>query len=392
VTQILAWGSSYYLLAVLAEPIERDTDWPTPWVIGGLSAGLVVAGLVSPRVGDAIRRYGGRPILAFSAICLALGLAGVAAAPTLAAYVAAWLVIGVGMGAGLYDAAFATLGRIYGQDARSAITALTLFGGFASTASWPLSAMLVAAAGWRATCLAYAAIHILILLPLYLFALPKEPVRQIVLTPRVAGELHAQDPPRRLPSAEFNLVVAAVVITSMISATLSVHLLTVLQAHGLALSSAVALASLVGPAQVGARVIEGILNRGRHPVWTKFAATFFMSVGIGLLWLNLPIIAVALLFYGAGIGIDSIARGTLPLAVFGEDEYPSIIGRIAMPSLFLQAAAPFIGAILIERIGATGALAILFASSITALTIVVALIHALRLPAAARVRGGGRVP
>src|SRR5437763_6820278 len=149
VTQILAWGSSYYLPAVLAKPVAADTRWPLPWVVGGLSLGLLVAGLVSPRVGRAVERTGGRPVLALSSALLAVGLAGIGLAPSLPAYLAAWAVVGLGMGAGLYDAAFATLGRLYGREARGAITKLTLLGGFASTVCWPLSAFLVGALGWR---------------------------------------------------------------------------------------------------------------------------------------------------------------------------------------------------------------------------------------------------
>ena len=111
-TQIMAWGSSYYLPAVLADPIVRDTDWPRTWVVGGLSLGLLVAAFISPRVGAAIERHGGRGVLALSATAIGIGQVGFSAiAPNLVTYIAAWLVIGVGMGAGLYDAAFATLGK-----------------------------------------------------------------------------------------------------------------------------------------------------------------------------------------------------------------------------------------------------------------------------------------
>ena len=173
VTQILAWGSSYYLPAVLAKPIASETGWPLSWVVGGLSLGLLVAALISPRVGASIERYGGRPVLALSAVALGIGQAGLALAPTLAAYIGAWLVIGVGMGAGLYDAAFGTLGGLYGRDARSAITTLTLFGGFASTVCWPLSAFMVAELGWRGACLVYAVIQLGLALPLYLLVIPR---------------------------------------------------------------------------------------------------------------------------------------------------------------------------------------------------------------------------
>ena len=160
IIQILAWGSSYYLPAVLAGPIATDTGWPLPWIVGSLSAGLLVAGLISPRVGRLIGEHGGRPVLAGAALLIALGLVLLGIAPSLPVFVVGWLVLGAGMGAGLYDAAFATLGRQFGAAARPAITNLTLWGGFASTVCWPFSAWLVSQAGWRGACFTYAAIHV----------------------------------------------------------------------------------------------------------------------------------------------------------------------------------------------------------------------------------------
>src|SRR4051794_33688464 len=156
VTQILAWGSTFYLPAVLASPIATETGWPLTWVVGGLSLGLLLAGLISPYVGLMIERHGGRPVLMASAVLFAVGQLGLGLAHSVTTYVAAWLVIGVGMGTGLFDAAFGTLGRLYGRDARLAITTLTLFGGLASTVCWPLSAFLVGKLGWRGTCFAYS--------------------------------------------------------------------------------------------------------------------------------------------------------------------------------------------------------------------------------------------
>jgi hypothetical protein len=315
---------------------------------------------------------------------MALGLTGLACAPNLSVYIISWLVLGIGMGAGLYDAAFATLGRLYGQRARMAIATLTLFGGFASTVCWPLSAMLVSEFGWRETCLVYAGIHVFVLLPLYVFALPKEPRRDLKGdTPGNIGEGIATRSP--LPARSrplFVLMALVITVNSMISALISVHLLTILQARDIALAAAVALGAIVGPAQVGARAIEMAIGRFHHPIWTKFASVVFVATGVGLLWIGFPIVAAALVFYGAGIGIESIARGTLPLAVFGEERYPSLMGRIAMPSLIMQAASPSLGAVLIDGFGADGALAALFAVALLNVLFVAVLFVLLRKRAA----------
>ena len=317
--QILAWGSSYYLLAVLARPIAGSTGWPLAWVVSGLSLGLLTAGLVSPRIGDSIERHGGRPVLAASAALLALGLLGLALAPSLLIYIGSWLVLGVGMGAGLYDAAFATLGRLYGQRAPTAIATLTLFGGFASTVCWPLSAVLVSEFGWRGACLIYAGIHLAVVLPLYMFALPREPRRDAATWAPRDGQMHKGRGKGPVPAGSmpvFMLLAATITVSSMISTVVSVHLLSILRARDIALAAAVALGAVVGPCQVGARAIEMLISRYHHPIWTMVASTIFVAVGVGALWGGLPIISAALVFYGAGIGIEFDRAGhTAPGAV-----------------------------------------------------------------------------
>jgi len=372
VAQILAWGSSYYLLAVLAKPIGIETGWPAAWIVGGLSLGLLVAGVASPRVGDTIQRLGGRTVLMASAVFLAVGLIGLALSPSLPFYVAAWLVLGVGMGAGLYDAAFGTLGRLFGQRARTAITTLTLFGGFASTVCWPLSALMVSEFGWRTACLIYAGIHLFVLLPLYAFMLPKEPKREN-RQPVVGSDTGRNDGVTANSRLVFWTVALAITISSMISTLFSVHLIAILQSRAVTLVEAVALGAIVGPSQVGARGIEMLISRFHHPIWTKLGSVLLVATGVGLLWSGLSILPLALVFYGAGIGIESIARGTLPLAIFGEHRYPAIMGRIAMPSLIGQAAAPSLGSMLIGALGVHGALAAIFALSTVNVAIVIIL-------------------
>lgn len=379
ITQILAWGSTYYLPAVIAQSISMQTGWPFEWVVGGLSLGLLAAGLVSPYVGRAIERSGGRNVLAFSACSMCGGLFTLALAPNLTLYVMGWLIIGFGMGAGLYDAAFATLGKLYGRSGRSAITALTLFGGFASTVCWPISALLLVEVGWRGTCAVYAVIHLLLVLPLYLLVLPRGTplhVEPPALSPR-AGE------PKRNEVRLTILLAVTLTLAATISSLLSVHLLNILQAAGMTLAAAVALGALVGPSQVAARAAEMAVARFHHPIWTKIASVSFVAIGLCALYAGLPIIPVALVFYGAGIGLESIARGTLPLALFGSVGYATLMGRLAMPSLLAQAAAPSIGALLLSRFGADAAIGVLSGIALlnVALTGCLVWVTAVRRPA-----------
>jgi hypothetical protein len=283
------------------------------------------------------------------------------------------------MGAGLYDAAFATLGRLFGRRAHTGIAALTLFGGFASTICWPISALTVSTFGWRTACLIYAGVQLFVSLPLYLLCLPKEPRRE----PSAAEPRGNGDHGGKRPVGErlvFLLMALVITITSVITTLLSVHLLTLLQARGVMLVAAVALGAIVGPAQVGARVIEMLISRFHHPIWALLASAVFVAAGVGLLWAGAPIIAGAIAVYGAGAGIWSIARGTLPLAVFGERRFPSIMGRIAAPSLILQAATPSFGAALIEHLGATGALGVLLVLALVNALLAICLLNLLLKP------------
>lgn len=350
VVQILAWGSSYYLPAVLAAPIAADTGWPLSWIVGALSVGLLTAGAVAPYVGRLIGQTGGRPVLAAAAILIASGQLILGLSPNLPIFALGWVVLGAGMAAGLYDAAFSTLGRLYGGSARSAITVLTLWGGFASTVCWPLSAYLVEQFGWRATCFVYAAIQLLISLPLVLTILPRVPPELPTPTTGTFGVASSLLPAER---RAFLLLSGIVVIGGAIGAIVGVHLLTLLQAQGIGLAAAVALGALVGPAQVGGRVIEMAGGGRHHPLWTMSAALGLMACGMALMALGLGTVGIAIILYGAGNGVFSIAKGTLPLALFGPHRYAPLIGRLARPSLVAQAVAPTAGALLLDRAGST---------------------------------------
>jgi predicted MFS family arabinose efflux permease len=359
VTQILAWGSTFYLLAVLAPAIVRDTGWSYDGVISGVSVGMLVAGIVSPRLGRLIGERGGRSVLALGAVLIAGGLALLGTAQNFAWYLAAWVFIGGGMGAGLYDAAFSTLGSIYGNDSRSAITSVTLFGGFASTVCWPITAFVAEHFGWRGACFFYAAVHAGVALPIYLLALP----RHSFLSPSTEGGTAGARGVRLSPRESwlFALLAAVVTIAAAILSLMGNLVLQLLQARGMELAAAVAVGALIGPSAVAARVVESFAGHQYHPIWTMIASAVLVAIGILLFLFRFPFAGVAIVLYAAGNGIGSIARGTLPLALFGPNRYPVLMGRLGFPIMMAMAASPFAGAIAFQAGGADWTLGLLAA-------------------------------
>lgn len=352
IVQIFAWGSTFYLLAVLSAPIRQDMGWSAGTVTAGVSVGLLASGLSARRVGALIHSEGGRRVLAAGVALIAAGLVVLGLARSVPVYFAAWAIMGFGMAACLYDAAFSTLGRIYGREARGAITALTLWGGFASTVCWPVSAFLVEHVGWRYTCFSYAVLHLAVTLPLCWFALP----RGVRSTGAGGVAQTAADPAGRGDaSLRFWCIALAGMALAVLASILSVHLITILTAQGYAFAAAVGLGTLIGPAQVGARILEMLGRERHHPIWTMLAATTLVLCGFLGLFLDMPASA-ALVAFGAGNGLWSIVRGALPLAVFGPHDYSRIMGRLATPMLLAGAVAPILGALLIESYGPQGTL------------------------------------
>lgn len=359
--QILVWGSSYYLPTVLAKPVSDDTGWPMTWVVGALSAGLLISGLVSPRVGHLVERHGGRPVLAASAVLLAIGLLIQGLAPHIAVFVLAWLVIGFAMGAGLYDPAFSTLTRLYGEHARSAITSLTLWGGFASTVCWPLTAFLVEQVGWRGASLAYVGIMLLIVLPMYWFGLPREALH----VPRAKAPAAPISAKAKRENRFFLLILAAnFTIASVVMTIVAVHLIAMMQDRGFSLATAVSLGMLIGPAQVGARVLEAAFGRKVHPIWSLLVCSVAVAIGLATLLGSAELVALGLILYGGGNGLRSIARGTVPLAMFGREGYAVLMGWLALPVLVAQAFSPTVGDLMIQALGTTGTIAVLAGLSV----------------------------
>lgn len=359
VAQILAWGTSFYFPAVFATAIVADTGWSLGLVVSGTSIGLLVAGLISPQVGRIIDRHGGRPVLFASSSFYAAGLIGVGLAPNLPIYLIAWALIGIGMGTGLYDAVFAALGRLYSSEARGPITNLTLFGGFASTICWPLSAFMIDHVGWRTACLIYAGLHLVVALPLQMSVVRKAPAS---VTQKSAddSEGRAVEPARIAnETVIFALLAVVLSVSAGIGSIVIVNFMIFLQARGVDYAVAVSLGTLFGPAQVGARVVERLFGNRYHPIWTMIASCALMAIGLMLLLGHFPILLVIILLYGAGYGISWIGRGTLPLALFGPVRFPRLMGKLAFPSLIVQAAAPSADAWLIEASGPNATIGLL---------------------------------
>jgi predicted MFS family arabinose efflux permease len=352
--QTLAWASTYYLPAMLATPMARDLGVSVPTVFAAFSVALIVSALLGPSSGRAIDRWGGRPVLLGTNLVFAAGLGMLAIAQGTVGLFAAWVVIGVGMGSGLYEAAFAALVRLYGHGARNAITGITLFAGFASTIGWPLSTVFEAQFGWRGACLAWAALHLVLGLPLNAL-LPKV----VAPGPAQTGSAGSEPPAEPLPDAAGRTAFVLAFVfaaTWFISTAMAAHLPRLLQAGGASLAAAVAMGALVGPAQVAGRLLEfGVLRRV-HPLLSARLAAFMHPLGAAAFMLvGGPAAAFLAVLHGAGNGILTIAKGTLPLVLFGASGYGQRQGLLMVPARIAQALAPWLFGVLLDRWG-SGAL------------------------------------
>ncbi len=345
VTQTLAWASSYYLPAILADPIGASLGVPRSWIFAAFSMALLIAAFAGPAVGRVIDRYGGRGVLALSNIVLAGGLIALAAASGVVWLFAAWAVLGIGMALGLYDAGFAALTALYGRDARGPITGITLFAGFASTVSWPVSTLLNGTVGWRETILAWAALNLLVGLPLNRLVLPV-PVRP-------APQTHRAEPSTGWkPYKEMLLLAFVFAAAWFVTGAMASQLPELLERAGATPIQAVAAAALVGPAQVAARLSEFLLLRRIHPLVSARIATLLHPLGAAVFAVvGAPAAALFVVFYGAGNGLLTIARGTVPLAVFGPQGYGERTGLLGAPARAAQAFAPLLFGLLLDAMG-----------------------------------------
>jgi MFS family permease len=333
VTQLLAWATTYYTPAVVTANAAASMRASPTALLGGFSWALLITGFASPRVGRRIDRVGGRGVLALGNGIMAAGMAVLAAWPRLPGWYVGWTICGVGMAAGLYDASFATIGRLLGAAARPAIVGVTLFGGFASSLGWPMGVGLVRLLDWRATVIVYALILAGVNLPLILAFVPRAPAQAL------AAETSVRDGGPARGSVAFLLLAAFFSLRAAISSVVSVHALVLFRGLGLAASAAVGVAALIGPMQVAGRVLEVAFGRRLNPLVTSWLGAALLPAGVAALLAGGPVGGFAVA-YGISNGVLTISRGTLPLHLFGARGYATRIGRLALPVMLAQAVAP----------------------------------------------------
>jgi MFS family permease len=343
-TQTLAWASSYYLPAVMADPISESLHLSRSWFFGIFSAALLLSGLLGPLAGRMIDRHGGRDVLACTNLVFAAGLAVLSMASGIVGLSIAWTAIGIGMGFGLYEAAFATVAGLYGREARNAITGITLFAGFASTVGWPASALFIDAFGWRGACLVWASLHLALGLPLNRLLIAKA-------SRSTVEPAHAE---AEAPALPWTMILLAFVFAScwFVSAAMASHMPRLLEAVGATHAAAIGAAALIGPAQVGARLIEfSILRRASPLVSARLAAVLHPIGAVCLVFFGPPAAVLFSLLHGGGNGLLTIARGTLPLALFGAGGYGLRTGLLSAPARILQGGAPLLFSLVLDRGG-----------------------------------------
>ncbi len=366
VTQIIAWGTLFYPPVLTLPAIAAERGWSLTFTMGGFSFGLLAGGLVAPFVGSAIDRYGGHAVLPVGSLIGAAGLLALVHADHPAAYFAVWAVLGIALAASLYDPAFATLGRIFGASARRQITLLTFFGGFASTVSWPVTYFLMENSGWRGAYTVYALVLAFFCAPVLAFTLPREKAKFGKLAD---GTKAPRTKHIKAAGFAFFVVIASFAAYAFVPSALSAHMLSIFEKLGLDKGTAVIMGSLFGPAQVSARLCEFIFARNLHPLNIARFAVALLIVAfsmLALLGVSTPVAFAFAVMFGITNGLITLARGSVPLALFGAKGYGSIIGRIAGPSLILQAAAPLIVALVIERFSPAAGLGVIAAVVVVA--------------------------
>ena len=366
-TQITAWGTSYYCLGVLAKPIVAETGWAVSTVFLGFSIALLVMGFISAWVGRLIDRVGARWVMSIGTVIISAGLLGLSQVVDQIGYFAAWAVLGVGMRCALYDAAFAALVQVVPTRGRKAISYLTLYGAYASTIFWVIGHYLNEAYGWRGTLVIFAAINLAICLPLNWIGLSRREPETATETAAAATSPDGPVLEGRLRTVGIALFALIMSLNGFVFGVVSLQLVPLLESAGLAAAAAVSAAALKGHGQFAGRLVEIFFGRNLKAMTVARIAIGILPASLLLLMLaqgSLVQLVVFTLLLGASQGVITIVRGALPLALFGAKGYGAVLGLIATPILFVNAFSPTVFALIVDQIGWQSSIYALLASSI----------------------------
>jgi MFS family permease len=363
------WAAMYYLFPALLLVWERDLGWSKTELSGAFTLALAVSAVLAPGVGRIIDRGFGSRIFTGSAILGSLLLVLLSMVTQLWQFYAVWIVIGMAMSGGLYEACFAILTKVMGTQAKRAITMVTLIAGFAGTLAFPGTHALVGIFGWRLTVLTFAAAMILIATPLIGFGCRFS--QRLGETHTVIAGYEAPETLGVFRSARFWLLAVAYTAIALDHGVLLTHLLPLLNDRGIQSQAAVLAASMLGPMQVAGRL--AMIAVGNRVSTLGIAIVAYISMAIAALSLlgsgTVPVfLAIFILLQGAGFGVMSIMRPVMTAELFGRKNFGLISGSLAVPYLGAAAAAPTIAA-LIYWVGGYD-LVILFAGGASGLGLV----------------------
>ena len=339
IAQIISWGSLYYAFSFLITPLMEASGADKTTVFAAFSLGLLVSGLLSAPVGALIDRRGGRGVMTAGSLAGAILLAVLSRVESIVALYAVWAGLGAVMAATLYDPAFAVITRLFSTNYRRAITALTLFGGFASTVFWPLTQFLIAEIGWRQALLVLAALNLAVCVPVHWWVLSPSslgPRRR----PIVASGPGAFRTALRTPL--FYLLTIAFTGNALVFSATQVHLMSMLQAKYLSAASAALVGAMVGPMQVMGRVLELAFASRLSASAIGIIAMAFLPLSLwilGMAGVEWPMLVAFAVIYGTGNGVMTIVRGAIPAELFGRESYGAVNGAMAAPVTTMAAPA-----------------------------------------------------
>ena len=342
--QLINWGISFYMPGTLALAISADRGWSSPQIYLGLTLAMLVMAAVSPFVARLLARFGGQKVVMSGTLLIAASCAGMAYTQTLSGWYCAWLVTGIGMRLSLYDALFAALVNLYGQQARRTISRVTLAGGLASAIFWPLGDGLLQVMSWQEALHVYALFGLLS--ATLILSLPHQ---RLTVTAKTTAPLQSNE------QRNGWLYAAFIALITFVSNGTSTHLPEFITHFGLP----VAIGMLWGIGQTAARSLEVLAGARLTPfkltLFTALAMPLCFLVGLSssqFVWCA----AGFVLGYGAINGLVTIVKATLPLELFSTESYARRTGMLLIPGQLMAAASPFAYAWLNKTLGIAGAM------------------------------------